>query len=79
VAKRRPTVTPIMPRGMVSRMMIGRRIELNWATSRKRMIRPAMGSLAAIESLALAEVSASPPARRDSPAPSPAPRPPAMG
>ena len=46
---------------MVSRMISGRRSELNWPTSSSTMISPAIGSCATIEALALPEVSSSPP------------------
>ncbi len=57
----RPTTTPITPSGMVMRMISGRRSELNWPTSSRTMISPAIGSCSMIEALALADSSSSPP------------------
>jgi hypothetical protein len=42
-------MTPINPSGIVSRMISGRRIELNWITSNMTMINAPIGSFAAID------------------------------
>ena len=47
-------------RGIVIRMMSGRRMLLNWATSNSRMIMRPIGILAAIDWFAFTELSASP-------------------
>ncbi len=60
-ATSRPITTPIRPSGIVSRMIAGRRIELNWMTSSRMMMKAAIGSLAAIDWFASPDVSASPP------------------
>ena len=54
-------MTPINESGIVSKMINGRRIELNFPTSSSTMMSPPTGSFSTIERFPLPEVSNSPP------------------
>ena len=58
---RRPKLTPMSERGIVSRMMAGLTSELNCHTSSITMINPTMGRFTTMDWLALVAVSLSPP------------------
>jgi hypothetical protein len=60
-ATSRLATTPISASGIVSNMVTGVLIELNWAVNSNTMISRAIGSLAAIAKFAFPDVSASPP------------------
>ncbi len=57
----KPKTTPINPSGMVTKIIIGRRIELNWITNKRMIIKKAIGSFSPMAALAFPENSISPP------------------